>query len=45
MSKFIEDDWTREKVDFNKPFYLVNTDLVSINNLKQEEILFYFITI
>ena len=42
MSKYIEDDWTGEKVDFNKPFYLVNTDIVSIDNLKQEEVVVYY---
>ena len=42
MSKYIEDDWTGEDIDLDKPFYLVNTDLVSINNLKQEEIIVYY---
>lgn len=42
MTKFIEDDWTGEDIDLDKPFYLVNTDLVSINNLKQEEIIVYY---
>lgn len=42
MSKYIEDDWTGEDIDLNKHFYLVNTDLVSINNLKQKEIIVYY---
>lgn len=42
MKNFIEDDWTGEKVDLNKSFYLVNTDIVSIDNLKQEEIIVYY---
>lgn len=42
MTKFIEDDWTGENIDLDKPFYLVNTDLVSIDNLRQEEIIVYY---
>lgn len=42
MIKFIEDDWTGEDIDLSKPFYLVNTDIVSIDNLRQEEIIVYY---
>ena len=42
MSKYIEDDWTGEDIDLDKPFYLVNTDIVSIDNLKQEEVIIYY---
>lgn len=42
MVKFIEDDWTGEAIDLSEPFYLVNTDIVSIDNLKQKEIIVYY---
>jgi hypothetical protein len=44
MIKNIKDYWTGEDIDLDKSFYLVNTDLVSCNNLKKEEIIIYYDT-
>lgn len=42
MGKFIEDDWTGEELDLSQPFYFVNGEITSKDNLKKVTIIVYY---
>lgn len=42
MIKFIEDDWTGENIDLSEPFYFVNGEITSKDNLTEENITVYY---
>mgnify|MGYP000880998950 CR=1 FL=1 len=42
MGKFIEDDWTGEELDLSQPFYFVNGEITSKDNLTKETITVYY---
>ena len=42
MTKFIEDDWTGEELDLSQPFYFVNGEITSKDNLTKETITVYY---
>lgn len=41
MIKNLEDDWTGEELDLSQPFYFVNGEITSKDNLKKEIITVY----
>lgn len=42
MVKNLEDDWTGEELDLSQPFYFVNGEITSKDNLTKETITVYY---
>ena len=42
MIKYIEDDWTGESIDLSEPFYFINGEITSKDNLTEETITVYY---
>lgn len=42
MIKYIEDDWTGEDIDLSEPFYFINGEITSKDNLTEETITVYY---